>query len=309
MDYPHTYNSFGYYASYGFSGWGDYAYKRNLAITSDKTQVQNAINSLNLGSGDDGPQDYTRVCYESYADASIGYRTGSKKILVNFGDNVPHDNNLNEGVPGKTGTYSTGGDPGRDEIMDETSDASKIGVGNDDLDLQKVLQGMKSNGVTLLEVHGSSYATDYWDYWTGITGGDVYVIGSTTPDVITNAIVSLVGSTVSSIDSLTLKPEDGYEDWVSWTPAEYSDVGGEETRNFEVTITVPAGTTPGTYNFKIYLIGDGAVLGSQDVSITVPGDIPDDGGDDDVEVPEFPSIALPVVSILGLVLVFQRRKV
>lgn len=290
MDYPHSYSSFGYSEEYGYGGYPyyDYAYKLSQPITSDKTAVQNAINSLVLGAGSDGPQDYTRVMYESYADTAISYRAGSKKILVNFGDNVPHDNNLNEGVT--SGTWSTGGDPGRDEVMGTS----------DDLDLQTVLNGMKANGVTLLEVHGSSGAKEYWDYWTGITGGKDVVISSSSPAVITNAIQTLITGTVSSIGTLTLKPDTGYESWVTWTPDKYTSVGGTTTENFAVNIKVPAGIAPGTYHFQIHLIGDGAELGVQDVTITVPGS--------STSVPEFPTVAIPVAAVLGLIFVFGRRK-
>jgi len=89
--------------------------------------TQAAINAMTLGDGEDGPEDYTRAFFESYADSAVGWRDGAQRILVHFGDNVPHDNNLNEGVT--TGTWSTGGDPGRDELQGTA----------DDLDLQTVL--------------------------------------------------------------------------------------------------------------------------------------------------------------------------
>ena len=143
MDYPHRYTSCGYTNTYGSAAAGDYAYALNQSITSDQAAVKAAINGLTLGSGWDGPQDYTRAMYESYADSAIGWRPGAKRIIVNFGDNVPHDCNLNEGVPGKTGTWTTGGDPGRDEVMGTA----------DDLDLQTVLADMAANNVILLECH------------------------------------------------------------------------------------------------------------------------------------------------------------
>jgi len=161
MDYPNSYDSYGYSATYGSAESGDYAYKLDQPITDDTTTVLNAINALTLGFGADTPQDYTRIFYESYSDPNISWRDGARKILLNFADAVPHDDNLNEGVPGKTGEISTGGDPGRDEIM----------FTPDDLDLQTVLAEMADNEVTLIEAHASESDIDYWNYWTGITGG------------------------------------------------------------------------------------------------------------------------------------------
>jgi hypothetical protein len=274
MDYPDNYDSFGYASTYGSSG--DYAYSLDKEITNDRDAVSTAINNLVLGYGADGPQDYTRIMYESYADPNIMYRDNSKKILLNFGDNVPHDNDLNEGVT--TGTWSTGGDPGRDEIMDETSDPSMIGVGNDDLNLQTVLDEMAANEVTLLEVHTTTNENDYWKYWTGITGGDVYVT-SGSGEGLADAIVTLIEAEATHLDSLKLVPESGYESWVITDPAEYTDVtipeGGADY-NFDIVITVPEETECGLHEFTISAMGNGANYGDQTVKIDVPCNNPPD---------------------------------
>lgn len=273
MDYPASYNSFGYSNSYGLDLCGDYAYRRDQSITSDTTAVRAAINHLNIGCGEDGPEDYTRIMYESYSDPAIGWRAGAKKILINFGDNVPHDNDLNEGVPGKSGTFSTGGDPGRNGVMDETSDPSKIGSPyNDDLNLQTVLSEMAVNNVILLEAHRTSDANDYWAHWTGITGGNVFISSSGT--IVTNITNALTSPTVSN---LHLQPEAGYESWLtSSTPASYSCPAGE-TVTFDIDLTVPSGTPPGDYTFIISAIDDAKVsYGDQSVTIHVqePNNLP-----------------------------------
>jgi len=133
MDYPGTFSSCGYSDTYGDSASGDYPYKLNQGMTTNMGAVSTAINGLKLGWGVDGPEAYTRPLYESYADTNVLWRTGAKRVLVMFGDDVPHDCNLNEGIAGKSGTYSTGGDPGRDGL---------IGT-SDDLDLQTVLAGIQ----------------------------------------------------------------------------------------------------------------------------------------------------------------------
>jgi hypothetical protein len=268
MDYPYYYNDYHDYSStYGDSYYGDYPYHLDLSLTSDKTAVQAAINGLILGYGADGPESYTRALYESYSDPAVGWRTGTKRIVIMIGDAPPHDNNLNEGVPGKSGTWSTGGDPGRDEIA----------MTSDDLDLQTVLSEMNTNQVTLLFVLGSSHwpsdVEDYWDYWAGLTGGDMYQLASTGD--IPEAIVALVGAEAAHIDTLTLLVEAGYESWLtSLTPSEYTDfnIDGGTTETFDITITVPPGTSEGTYVFDIWASGDGADYGRQTVTITVPGE-------------------------------------
>jgi hypothetical protein len=266
MDYPDLYSSCGYTENYGNPAYGDYAYSLDQSITGDTTTVNSTIGGLVIGSGGDFPEDYTRIMYESYADPAVGWRTGAKRILVNFGDDVPHDCDLNEGVPGEVGSWSTGGDPGRDEI---------IGNG-DDLDLQTVLTDMNSNGVTLIECHTTSYANNYWDYWTGLTGGIALETASVTlVDDVTDAVYDVVSAEQYAY-GVHLVASPGYESWISTDPASIAVMERcVDDGVFTVTITVPAGTPSGIYSFMVSVVDEDDVsYGDQEVIITVPGDGP-----------------------------------
>ncbi|MCX9026390.1 MAG: cohesin domain-containing protein [Candidatus Methanoperedens sp.] len=245
---------------------------------------------LEIGNGYDGPEDYTRVFYESYADTRVGWRSGAKKLFVHFGDSVPHDDNLFEGISGTSstlclyGTYttstnvcSTGGDPGRNEIMDVTIDPTQIGVGNDDLDLQDVLAAMKSNNVILLEVHNSGSSSSdstLWNNWVNRTGGGLYTI-ATDGTGLANAILNLTNTSASNIDTLSLVTvPSSYASWISTNPVSFTNFtipSSGLTKTFTVTVTPPADTPEGLYNFKIQAIADGGLIGEQTVSITVRG--------------------------------------
>jgi hypothetical protein len=259
MDYPNTYNSCGYYATYGDSTV-DYAYSLDQSVTTDVTAVAAAINGLTIGSGYDGPQDYTRIFYESYADPNVAWRDGAKRILLNFGDNVPHDCDLNEGVT--SGIWTTGGDPGRDEIMFTA----------DDLDLQTVLAEMATNGVVLLEAHTTTYASTHWDYWTGLTGGSRFLTGSASlPDDIVAAVTSALEAPM--VYGLHLEASAGFESWVdSVSPGSIDVDPGDAgaTVSFDLTLRVPDGTLPGIYNFTVSALdGVGVSYGEQAVTIVV----------------------------------------
>jgi hypothetical protein len=260
MDYPHRYDTCGYSALYGLPE--DYAYRLDLPLTSDTALVRTTIEGLVLGDGYDGPQDYERIFYESYADSmNIGYRPGSKRILLNFGDCLPHDCNLSEGI--EPGVFSTGSDPGRDEIMGNA----------DDLDLQTVLAEMATNGVSLLEIHGNTNCgyVNYWEHWCSSTNGGFFLLAEAAQ--IPAAIETLILEQVLHIDSLTLKViTSGFEAWLtSVVPPYYLDIDAPDTLYFTEEITVPADTSCGTTHvFQISAIGDGASYGDQTVIVEIP---------------------------------------
>ena len=102
------------------------------------------------------------------------------------------------------------------------------------------------------------------------TGGMYHELTHAEASQIPEAIASMVEAEVEKVGELTLRADTGYEDWVSFTPDRYTDVGGGVTKSFDVMVTVPEGTSGGTYEFTIDLLGDGTVLGTQLVTITVP---------------------------------------
>jgi hypothetical protein len=85
VDYPHSYNSYGYSDMYGESP--DYAWKLNLDITTDRNVAKNVIDGMTNYWGADGPQDYARVLYETQF---YSWRSDSRKIVVMFGDAPAH---------------------------------------------------------------------------------------------------------------------------------------------------------------------------------------------------------------------------
>ncbi|MDH4140931.1 MAG: hypothetical protein OEV43_10230 [Coriobacteriia bacterium] len=159
VDYPGTYTSYGYSDTYGVDNetWDDYAYKLDYALTSDCAAVISTIDAYTLEFGGDGPQDYARIMHEAWNDDGIGWRDDAEKIVIMFGDNVPHDDNLEEGISG--GSWTTGGDPGRDEVMFTA----------DDLDLQTELTNMAAAGIRLYSIN--PHFLPYWQHWTEMTDG------------------------------------------------------------------------------------------------------------------------------------------
>jgi hypothetical protein len=259
MDYNGSFSGCGYSATYG-SG-GDYPYSLDQALTGTTTDVATAINGLVLGFGNDGPENYTRVLYESYSDAANDWRDGAARILLYWQDDVPHDCNYRLDCGG---SGSTGPDPGRNNIAND----------GDDLDLATTLQGMADNDILLVALHSGGNLS-LWDCYAEKTGGDAFQIQSNgnpppgSPDI-ASFVVQKIQEVFTTIDQLELQAEAGYEAWLS-SPTVYTnvDLNAQENFDFDITLTVPAGTEPGIYNFEVCAVADGAVVVCQQVMIVV----------------------------------------
>jgi hypothetical protein len=265
MDYPDSYTSCGYSSTYGAST--DYPYKLDQELTTYKPDVEIAVNNLALGSGYDGPESYTRVLYEAYADSNIGWRDGARKILIFWNDSIPHacDLNLCDGME----FGSTGASPGRDALVGTA----------DDLVLNDVLNSLAADNISLIALHsGGSFYFDAWQCYSEKTGGNAFALNydGTAPDGtdIAGYVTGLITEEIKHIDSMALQVcTEGFEGWLtSAAPAAYTDLdlGRELLLDYNIVITVPEGTEPGTYNFKVCAVGDGAEYAAQSVSIEVP---------------------------------------
>lgn len=276
VDYPGYYSCCDYSAWYGYSG--DYAWNLDIDITTDTSAVSSVVSGLALYSGGDGPQDYSRALYESQF---VGWRDGAKKVVIIFGDAPPHDCDFCG--------FSTGCDPGRDEIAGTA----------DDLDFETVVSQVADSGIAVIAVDSSGgwgCAEEAFRYMASETGGQYFALSDASD--IPEAVVEMVEEEVSTVTlTLGVSPAD-YAGWVTWDPAEYTDVGGNETRTFDVTITVPGDATPGTHNFVIQALADGSVIAEQEVTIHVP----------EVSVPEFPAIAIGVLGLLGAIVLLKKRE-
>jgi hypothetical protein len=170
MDYDGSYSTteagsdpVTYTATYGSAASGDYPYMLDQDLTDNEATIDAAIQAMAAKSGGDGPQDYSRIIYESYADTNIDWRTGSTKFLIMFGDNVPHDTNFDIDNDGTL--ENRGGDPGRNGTLGDS----------DDLDFETVVAAAASDDVRIIGVYSGSTGTKYpWTYMADETGGQYF---------------------------------------------------------------------------------------------------------------------------------------
>ncbi|MCI0856360.1 MAG: hypothetical protein J4N98_06700, partial [Chloroflexi bacterium] len=197
MDYNGSFDSnpaCGYNTSYG-SGL-DTPFRVDKPVTDDFVAVQAEVAGWVLGFGEDGPEDYGRIVWEAaQPDSGIGYRAGAQKILVMFGDNIPHDCDLSAGGPAPDFGSVTGINPGRNNVID---------FGGDDIDWQDdAIPAAQAAGVKLLVVNNGLNVA-FWDFWSQETGGDAEEINpdGTVPGGLdlSDVILGLIrGVTVNSV--------------------------------------------------------------------------------------------------------------
>src|SRR4051794_1180327 len=86
-------------------------------ISSNQAAVSEALKKMEAEGGGDGPESYGRALFETDTNPAVAWRAGARGVIVLVADNVPHDNELNEGIPSDvwyTSPFNTGVDPGAD---------------------------------------------------------------------------------------------------------------------------------------------------------------------------------------------------
>jgi uncharacterized protein YkwD len=276
---------------------GDHPYLLRQAVTSDQAAVRSALNALvsHMEDGRDAPEAYTRALYEASRDPAIGWRSGARRLIVFFGDSMPHDDDLNVGVPApqpiRPGEKWTTGYP--PSFLDPGSDGTPGTA--DDLAFQTVLADLRKKDIALLFVYSPSTSLlsrllewiasvfgasarpedllKYWQYWTAMAGHGSLAVSMENASDVPKVILNVVSQATRRVGVLEVQADPGYQSWVTTQPTQYRDqmvpTAGLNLA-FQATFTAPAGMLAGDYRFTLRAIGDGAVYGVWNVSVKIP---------------------------------------
>lgn len=94
-----------------------------------------------------------------------------------------------------------------------------------------------------------------------------------------------------------------YSDWAYEFKPQYILVPGVGSSSTILTIEVPLDTEAGTYQHNVVMQGS-----IDDPEFVEFADFTTEVVQTDVSVPEFPTVAMPILAILGIVTIFARRK-
>lgn len=253
---------------------GDWAWRLDQQLDHNAELTLRAIETVDVNRGLNDPEAYARALYEASApDSDVAWRDGARQLVVLLGDSVPHDDDLNEGLPYPQPRYpgarfTTGQpplfrDPGRSGDEGHNRDLS------DDIDFQLVLTQMRELDITLISVHSenirvageAAFPVAYWQHWASLTGPGGMAIELTRPPDVAEVVLDLIHAITQSIERLEVRarPEE-YESWISPSPpaiAQLTVPTSGTTVTFTVDLLAPVGAEPGTHQFDLVLTGDG----------------------------------------------------
>src|SRR5919197_5988272 len=261
---------------------GDYPWRIDQDFTTNATTVQCgegtatpitcALNGLTApsGSGGDGPEAYNRAFYEAYHDTGLHWASGFTRFMVVLGDALPHDAGLATAFPSCPNTPPT--DPGPNGIAGDS----------DDLQSAPTLAQLRANNtnlsfVTYNQPAGSTTANCQAQL-AQFTGGTEVVHGST--DSLRAQIVNLINDAAKHVDKVNFQitgtlsdhatPIDNAASWFSFDPPlPYGPITAPADVSFDESITVPQGTQPDTYYFRLGAVADGSERAVQTVTVNV----------------------------------------
>ena len=250
-----------------FNAVDPFCFQHQVNPTNVAATVTAAINAWAAGGGLDRPEGQL-FALDSLAvppGGAIGWRPGSKRIIVWFGDAAGHD---------PICTAVSGAPP----ITEASATAKLVTEGITVLAISTANPGLNDDP--------KNGATDYVPK-CGAPGGlagqanrIAAATGGTSVNVlnagnIVNTIISLVGGAVGSINNVKLVPSASIAPFVtSITPAAgYGPLAGdkEHVLKFEVRFTgIPCKPEPQVVSGTLDVVADGKVVVSKKVQITVP---------------------------------------
>jgi hypothetical protein len=279
----------GDYKDFPYDPW---AFKHQQAITADTAAVISAAGDWAAGGGSDGPEGQFYALYKIATDPAIGWRTGTSRIVVWFGDAPGHDP-----IP----AAATGLDFDITEavLIDALADAGirVIAV--------SVTSGY-AEGLDAAPGGAGDYGI-YPDYVAGGEAGQATRIAAATGgvslfDVDPDDVVAAILAGITDIRTdvwATAEADPGLS--ISFDPAVRTDIAAGATADFDETISVSPDAVAGSELTAVVTFwagsypADGAALGQQTVTVSVPAAAPPTGP---VQVEPDPERGEPVVVVM-----------
>ena len=223
----------GEYKDFPRSPWGgssDFPWRLNTAITSNQASVTAGLGQWGASGGNDIPESNLYALQQAATASDVGWREGSARFIVWFGDARGHDPSTTTGYPGPTlaGTIES---------------------------LTNLNATVFAFGTSGLDSTGQATAI------TGATGGQLF-LGGNPGAAIVDQIRTAIEASFETYSTVALVPVGNMPGVKVITSPAYTgsfDRSVTRTFDFEVTYT---GLLPGTHDFTMRGLVDGATVAS-----------------------------------------------
>jgi len=231
-----TYGSAVSFAVGEYKDFGDvYVYRLNTAMTSSQASAQTGINAWFASGGGDGPEAELYAMNSLATDPGTGWRSGSEKILVWFGDYYGHD--------------PSGG------VTEAMATAALVGKGIQTLAVDVGIMNLTGQATRIAAATGGSVTTG---------------VNTATIVAAIEAAISTAFATYTTVSLDVSEAPAGVG--VAFTPANHTgafDRSVTRSFGFDVTFT---GLAAGDYFFDIYGTVDGGRVAAERDHILCDGD-------------------------------------
>lgn len=253
-----------------FASGDPYAFQHQVSPTSLAATVTAAINAWSAAGGRDGPEGHLFALDRlatPLGPPPIGWRAGSKRIIVWFGDAPGHD-------PICAALW---GGPGA--ITEASATAKLVAEGISVLAISTANPGLdgdpKAGATDYLAQCGPPGGLPGQGTRIATSTGGAFVTGINAGNIV-NTIINLVSGAVAAIQSVKLVPSPSVTPFVvSINPAAgYGPLAGDQdhtlTFHLKFTGAVPCKPEAQVFTGTIDVVADGTVVASKKVHITVP---------------------------------------
>ena len=126
-------------------------------ISPNTEAVINSISGLSAHGGGDLPEAYGRALWETATNPTVGWRPEAARLVLLIADNVPHDADLDEGIPESVWVQAPPWDTG-DELVEPAGVVGTQLDASTNLDWQSVLAQLAADDIKLevIAYHGES---------------------------------------------------------------------------------------------------------------------------------------------------------
>ena len=234
---------------WGYLPAGDYVYKLDLDLTSDKTAWVNGVAGLSTYSGNDWPQNQYEALYQAATGEGLdveidGDYTDPWDVMPGLAPswraNTTHVIAITTDYPFHV--------PG-DSLCDDNSTTTPCPLLYPGHNRDQVVDALNAAGIKIIGIKAGPEVGPELDDLAAATGGTV-VTTDTASEGIGDAIIAALDELTSDVTYEIVGCDPAALN-VSLDPALYEDIPGETTVVFEETIAVPVTAVPGSYSCEV----------------------------------------------------------